>query len=280
MNSIKKTVAALALFGAAAGANAYVLTNTDGVYNNVGGIDWSSSGSALISSYNMDASKADGYSDTFNMKFEAYAANLQTATGANLFTPTMRLGTGTGYEYTLYVDLSEKATVLNHLNAATANVLLEVLSGTFEIFYQAVGNANNVAGTGFRDGIKILGGTIASSLNGSDYVTALQGLTNPGNITIGAGLLGTVTYQDLAYLNPAIVGTIASTTLQFGRNATGWTRPTCIDTNCLAANTQDSWMFQVDANQSFVPEPGTLALLGLGFLGLGAGRRRAIAKKQ
>lgn len=222
MTSIKKIAAALVFFGAVGGAQAANITNASGTYS-FSGFDWDKFGSVRISDYGLTGASAVGTTDNFNLTYQAFATALYDGNGNVLSLPGLRQGTGAGYEYTIIVKALENATMI-----APGFAALNVLGGTFEIFYQALGDVNRIAGTGYTNGTKILGGTLLSSLvpGGSNTVFAPQGPSNPGNVSLSASLKATMSYQDMTYVSPLLVSSDATTTLQFGNTInTGWVRP-------------------------------------------------------
>ena len=139
-------------------------------------------------------------------------------------------------------------------------------------------NASLASGTGFTDGTKILGGGFTAGVAGS--FTNLNG--TPGGVgangTGSNALFGDVTFTDSAYVTPSPSATLASTTLQYGLSAGGWTRPSGFEglAGYAAFDTPASFVLRGDANQDFsIPEPTSMALLGLGFAALGIRRRKA-----
>lgn len=259
---IKKCAAAIALLGAVAGANAAAVISTPDGFKNFGGFDWASNGSILIDGYGVRSGigLAAGFTDTFTLQYQAYASSIFDANGVTQITPHLRLGTGTGYEYTINAKVTETVTCLN--NGCTAVEIIPQ-TGFYNIYYQAVGNANAAGITGIIDGTVILSGAIT----GGSPVLNLQGPTNPGNASLSATLFGENQFTNSTYITPDLATTKVVSTLQFGTSETAWTRPTSFDgVGVIGADTNTRFVGQADANESFavaVPEPGALALVGL-----------------
>lgn len=269
MLKMKKFLSALAAVGLVGAANANILTTPDGPIN-FGGFDWASNGSILIDSYNILAGMSIGTTDTFTLTYQAYADAVQNAAGQAQTTPGLRRGSGSGYEYTINAVINETVTCIT---VGCTVVSITPTSGNWTVYYQAVGNANVVAGTGILDGLVLMAGNFTSG----DTIIAAQGTSNPGNVALGGSFSGAITNPDPnGLINPDFTSTTAITTLQFGTRTTAWTRPTAFDgVGPTGPDTNVRFVGQADANQSFVPEPGSLALAGLALVGLAAvGARR------
>lgn len=79
-----------------------------------------------------------------------------------------------GTEYTFQLDMWETADGIG-----TSTVNLNAVNGTFKIFYDAVANADQLAGTGYGDGLKILEGSIVPGAGSTGSFTDLTVLA-PG----------------------------------------------------------------------------------------------------
>lgn len=275
--TFKKLAFAMSLAAAAASANAWNITNADGTFSNFGGFDWHSSGSVYVQGYDVLSNTATGTVDPFKMTYQAFATSVLDSSGTSFLTPGLRVGSGSGYEYTINATFNEQVTCLSDGLNTCGIVKIDVVGGLFDIFYQLAGNA--VAGSsgmaGILDGTKIASGVFTSG----NSLLGTQGASNPGNVTLSGTFRGEVTYTNSAYITPDLIGTLAVSTLQFGRNTTSWTRPNNFDgIGAIGADTNTDFVGQADANQSFVPEPGSLSLLGaaLGLVGLLQRRRKLV----
>ena len=262
MKMTKLYAAAFALF-TAVGANADAVINTPDGLRNFGGFDWASNGSILIDSYNIQSGTGllAGFSDTFTLQYQAYASSIYDKNGVTQLTPNLRLGTGSGYEYTINAQITEVVTCI--VNGCSL-VSITPQMGSYTIKYQAVGNANAAGISGILDGTTLLSGI----LTGGSTVFSAQGPSNPGNASLSATLFGTNQYTNAAFINPALGATNVVSTLQFGTSTTAWTRPNSFDgVGVIGPDTSVRYIGQADANQAFavaaVPEPGALALVGL-----------------
>jgi hypothetical protein len=272
----KHTLGALATAAAfiagSAAASPITLTNLDGSFVGFTEFDWSSAGQIGVSGYDTVNTTPTGNVDSFQLQYQATAAGIKV-NGLDV-SPASLPGLNSTYEYTIFATLTETATCLNLGFGGTCGAaLLNVVSGTWAIYYDLATDANYSTGTGFTNGTLLLSGTFDSSAP----VLAPQGPSNPGNSSLVAPLFGTVLTTNLAYVDPTLAGTTATSTLQFGSTQqSGWIPPVAFN-GVPFTTSGTSFYAQGDANQSFstVPEPSSLALVGLalGVAGF-VGRRR------
>jgi len=279
MKKFGKLAAALAIASAASfgsAANAASITNSDGTLSPFGGIDWDSAGIAWTSGF------SDTAGDTFTLYYASWATSIKQPDGTT-FTTGFLDNTADGvansvlgnflnqnnlsYEYTIFAVLDESV-----VSCGLTECTFNVTGGDFYIYYQVPANADVAAGTGFTDGTLVIQGTVDPDL-GTLFSTINGGQAN---------LTGTVTYTNNTYINPSLLGTKLTSTLQLA-SQTNVTFPTAFDKNgdgtTEPLGDPQVIEFQADANQTFtavpVPEPGILLLLGSAFAGLAAiGRRR------
>jgi hypothetical protein len=179
------------------------------------------------------------------------------------------------------------------VDLAPRRILTATVGGKFGFYYDDLlaptgglpgTPANIAAGTGFTDGLEILAGVIGGGV--STFTVAPAG-SGTGFASIVAKVLsekiGTVGPDTVGFMPDAPDGIVSSTTIQYGiytagntdhqtsnffDAANGWV-PVAVDPNLTV---------RADANTDFtVPEPTTLALLGLGLAGLGFSLRRRTA---
>ncbi|MEO7402731.1 MAG: hypothetical protein ABIU95_03580, partial [Burkholderiales bacterium] len=188
----------------------------DGAFDPFGGFDWNSAGSAVIQGYS-NLTAVGQMSGPVTNTFYANAVQLQNTGGGNFATPNLFPTNGAGtYEYTTVAQFTEILTCVAVSAGTCVSLNANIIGGSFDIYYGtgAARDSNLVSLTGLTNGTPLISGTINPGFAGNTTVVG-TGFPGPGSGLIGISLFsGAVTSTNSTFINPALVGTTATATVQ------------------------------------------------------------------
>lgn len=299
----------------AAGASAYASStlrfDPSGLPTNTNDVSFNTFDQLPGNALAIGAGAGSAVGTQFNLKYQSNLGSVLDVNGNPVFTNGNTVA-GAARTFTFVAGFREVVTG-NTINPATGVGTLTfgfadtpALSGTnFFRMYATPTFGNNLAGTGFTTGTAILTGHFvaagySSSFTASGFGGALDqngGNNYPGvNTILGNGAtVATLVIDsfDANYFPDMVLGATSSLintsqnlafaqvdpSAAFSSNGIANGDQAGVSTVGALNGTGANTMFQADANQSFtvaaVPEPESVALIGLGMLGLALARRRS-----